>query len=99
MKLKDILKEILEQDDLKDIVEFPNSNINLFIDRNEKKITLSPVEVEKPSPKSRVIIRSIEGKFAVKEIKEQSKDLFEITFSPSEDFESVVDFVKNELNA
>jgi hypothetical protein len=101
MRLKEIFEDIIEQTPSEDdIVEFPKENIILFINRNERELTFSPYDQMRPVPKLRVLLNSLKEKFrdGVKQIKQQERDIFEVTFNPLENFEIVVDFVKNEID-
>lgn len=98
--------------DLEDVVEFPNSNFVLSIDRNNKKIIFSPQSHAALPSKMRTFITMLKQDFRVIRLKSLEDEgdagpgdtddlalrgVFEIEFDPREDFESIVDYIKQKV--
>lgn len=114
MQLKKIILEVLrEQEDAENIIEFPNENFTVSINRNEKKLVFAPLLHSAIPSKIRTYINLLKQNFRVLRVnslededdtRENDVDdpklrgVFEIEFDPREDFEAVLDFIRNQID-
>jgi len=114
MKLKKILLEMLQEQeqDSEDVIEFPSNNMVLSVDKNKKKLILTPLNLSSNSSTIRKIILMLKQNFKISKINaledddsrvnktydSSLKNTFEIQVDPTENLDSVVEFVKNEAN-
>ena|SRR5579859_5542959 len=81
-----------------EVFELPTQNINVSLFPNEKKILFTQINKDKPNNKSRSIINQIKQQFDVQSVEIHEPYSFEIKLSPTSDFYTVVDFIKNEFD-
>ena len=101
MKLAPIFKKLLkEQEEEERVISFPGDNFAMSLFRDENKLTFNPVQNTKPSHKIRQVINQIKQNFKVSRVQEskEKKDMWELYLDPAEKFDSVVDFIKNEVD-
>jgi hypothetical protein len=97
---------------LEDTIEFPTQNFVVSIDRAEKKLTFSPQSHSMLPSKMRTFLTMLKQNFRVIKLNslEDEDDagpgdvddpnlrgIFEIEFDPREDFEKVVDFIRQKV--
>jgi hypothetical protein len=96
MKLVTLLKEILEEDDEEITAEYPKHNLNISFFEKEKKIHFAPLQGVSSS-KTRTIINQVKDNFKVISVRQLPHGVFELKLDPTQQFFSVVDFIKTEL--
>jgi hypothetical protein len=114
--LKKVLMEALVEQDpqgLDNVIEFPNENFMVSIDRNRKKLIFSPQQHSSLPSKLRTMLTMLKQRFNIIKVNslEDEDDagqgdtddpnlrgVFEIVVDPREDFEAVVDFVRNSMD-
>lgn len=94
MRLQEIVKRILCEQDQDNIIEFPNENMTVSVFRAEKKLIFSPQEHESLPSKIRTVLHLLKQNFHVLRVKHMAGNSFELDFDPREDFESVITFIK-----
>jgi hypothetical protein len=111
MKLKSIAKKILIEQELndEDIIELSSMNMSASINPFKKSIILVPIDLKKQSEIRKVIVLlktnfrivkvnnlSDEDSKINKDKESNMKNSFEVVVDPRENFDSVVDFIKNQ---
>jgi len=107
MKLIDILKEVLlELDngmdsigDEEDLLQFPHMNFTVSIFRDEKKLLFSPQNHQSIPNKIRTLINDLKQTFRISDVVQKEIGTFEVTLDPRTDLDSVIDFIKQELES
>lgn len=79
------------------VLEFPNSNFAVSFFGADKKLLFSPQSHESLPNKVRTMVNMIKQNFKVSQIEQKDMGAFEITLSPQENFDAVVNFIKQEL--
>lgn len=97
MKLKEVYKDLLrEAEGDGETLEFPNDNFTLSIFRGNKTLLFSPQHHNAITSKIRTLINMLKQNFRILRINNKDLGAFEVEVDPREDFESVVDFIKNQ---
>jgi hypothetical protein len=79
------------------LLEFPNSNFVVSLFGADKKLLFSPQSHESLPNKVRTMVNMIKQNFKVSQIEQKDMGAFEITLSPQENFDGVVNFIKQEM--
>jgi hypothetical protein len=97
LSLRSIIEEALaEQEDEGNVIEFPQDNFNLSIFRSQRKLLFTPQFHNAMTKNVRTLVTMLKQNFRIKEVNDKSLGAFEIEVEPTEDFESVVDFIKQQ---
>lgn len=111
LKLKNIILEVLQTEQEEDVLEFPNENFTVSIDRNKRKLIFAPQEHSSLPSKLRTMLTMLKQRFNIVNINslEDENDagsgdvddpnlrgVFEVEVDPRENFDSVIQFVKTE---
>lgn len=106
MRLKDVISELLHEQTpvdpldtisaLDNVIKFPNQNFTMSMFANEKKILLMPQQHKSVSGKIKALVSNLKRNFRIIDIADKDFNSLEITFDPRENFESIIDFVKQE---
>jgi len=86
----------LEMEGDGEILEFPNDNFTLSIFRGTKKLLFSPQYHNAITNKIRTLINMLKQNFRILRINNKDLGAFEVEVDPREDFESIVDYIKNQ---
>lgn len=101
-----LLKEALEN-----VIEFPNDNFVLSIDRSKRFLTFTPQQHQSVTSNIRSLLNVLKQNFKVTKVRsvEDEEDsgildiddpklrgAFVVEVDPREDFESIVDFIKQQ---
>ena len=110
MRLRKILSEILrEQEPDKDVIELPNLNFLISVDRAKKRLIFAPQGHSAVPSKLRTMIAMLKQSFNVLKVNslEDEEDYdtpddptlrgtFEIEFDPRENLEEVIKFIREQ---
>jgi hypothetical protein len=100
LKLSYVVDEILkEQDDSQsssEIYQFPHDNMTISVFRNRKILSFTPQFHKSLTSKIRTFITTLKTNFMVLRITPKSMNSFEVEFDPRQNFDEVVDFVKQQ---
>ena len=115
MKLMRVLREALaEQDEqgLEDVIEFPNQNFTVSIDRAKKKLTFAPQSHSALPSKMRSFITMLQQDFDILRLTSLEDEgdegpgdvddpnlrgVFEMELDPRTDLEEIVDYIKQKV--
>lgn len=94
--LKQLLEDIgpLGQTE-ENTVELSKQNLVVSFFEKERKLHFSPLDATKPSPQARTFINDLKEKFKITNVMQQSGNIFVVTLDPREDFNLVLDYIKN----
>ena len=112
MKLISIINKIIKEQEMIDdenVFELPSKNMTVSIDRNKRKFIFAPFK-NKKSSEIRNLINLLKNNFRTTKINNLSDEdsrnkqnyvsdlinAFEVEIDPRENFDSVIDFVKNQ---
>lgn len=103
MKLKEVFINLIkegEEDSVDDsLIEFPDHNFCVAFFKDEKRIIFSPQNDTKELPEMvDAFVEIMKEKYAVSEAEPKEVGTFEVVFDPREDFESVLTFIKQQLD-
>ena len=91
------LKQIfLEAEGDGETLEFPNDNFVLSIFRGNKTLLFSPQYHNSITNKIRTLVNMLKQNFRILAVKDKDLGAFEVQVDPREDFEAVVDYIKNQ---
>lgn len=108
MKLKDVLIEILSEQD-GDVLEFPDENLTISIDRPKRRLIFAPQKDASLPSKLRTILTMVRQEFKVSKVTSLEDEgdagpgdtddpklqgVFELVLDPRENIDKVVDFIK-----
>ena len=101
MKLMDVLRSVLEANDVYDLhggnpnlLEFPKDNFVASLVPNEKRIEFSPRDESKTSTRIRSLINDIRNKFRVAKVVQIGMNTFNVSMDPLENFDKVAAYIK-----
>lgn len=103
MKLKEVFINLIKEGDMEDpvddsIVEFPEHNFVISLFKDEKKVIFSPQNCTQELPEmAHAFVEVMKEKYAVSKAEPKEVGTFEVIFDPREDFESVLTFIKQQL--
>lgn len=97
MKLKKLFLELLQEEELDDVIKFPAQNLVVSIFRSDKRMMLMPQD-KGDSTLARSYVNMLKQQFRVYDVNHLSGNVFEVIFDPREDFESVVEYIRNQVD-
>ena len=113
MQLKKVLMEALmeqDQQEVDDVIEFPNENFTVSIDRNKKRFIFSPQQHASLPSKLRTVLTMLKQRFNIIKINSlededdagqgdtddmKLRGVFEVVVDPRENIDAVIDFIKS----
>ena len=111
IKLWDIIKEIYEQEESENIIDFPDQNFTVALDPNQKKMIFAPEEDSVLPSKLRTLIQMIRQEFNVSNVKSledegdydsgddsEMRGSFQMEFDPRENFDEAVRFIQQQAD-
>lgn len=106
MKLKNILKEALEDFDTApmpgmdngEVLELPNSNFTISVFREEKKLLFTPQEHSSLPDSVKELVYTMKEYFNISKINNKDNAIFEVEFDPRQDFNKVLLFIQEQLD-
>lgn len=103
MKLKEVFINLLkegEEEPVDDsIIEFPEYNFSVSLFKDEKRIIFSPQNCTQDLPEMvDAFVEIMKEKYAVSKAEPKEVGTFEVVFDPREDFESVLTFIKQQVD-
>ena len=109
MRLRELLNEVIREQETEDVIELPNQNFSITIDRPKKKLIFAPEGHSSLPNKIRTILQMLKQHFNVLNVNslEDEDDyegtddpnlrgVFEIEFDPRENFDEVINFVRQQ---
>jgi hypothetical protein len=94
-EIDDGLSNISSQDD--SVLEFPNQNFSISVFRDEKKLLFAPIQHQSIPSKTRTFINNLKQNFRIKQIVQKDLGSFEVVLDEREDLDSVLDYIKQEI--
>jgi hypothetical protein len=96
MKLREIFEDLMGQEDPNQnkVVEFPQSNLSISFFKNEKKISISPIDGEETQGIRSMINQIKQAGFKVKSTVAKGQGTFELQMDQKEDFGVFIDYVQ-----
>lgn len=102
MMMLPIIRSIIEaQDDVYDLhggnpnlIEFPKDNFAASFVPGEKRIELSPRDDSKTCTRIRSLVNDLRNQFRIAKVVQLGMNTFNVVFDPSEDFDNVTAYVK-----
>lgn len=108
MKLIDVFNKILKEDNMgldpitssgeDTVIEFPSSNFAISLFRANKTLLFTPQQHTSITNKIRTFVNMIKQNFKVQKIAQKGQGIFEVQLDPVQDFDEVIDFIKNEVD-
>lgn len=95
MLLRLVVESLLREQDA-EVMEFPNDNFTLSIFRSNKTLVFTPQYHHSVTNKIRTLITMLKQNFRILRVNDKDLGSFEVEVDPREDFESVVDFIRNQ---
>ena len=97
MNLKSLYESVLkEQEGDGEVLEFPHDNFTLSIFRGTKKLLFSPQHHDSITNKIRTLVNTLKQNFRILRVNDKDLGAFEIEVDPRENFEAIIDFIKNQ---
>lgn len=93
LSLKQIL---LEMEGDGQTLQFPNDNFTLAIFRKNKTLVFTPQYHTSITNKVRTLVNMLKQNFRILRVEDKDLGAFEVQVDPREDFEGVVDWIKNQ---
>ena len=105
MKLKTFLLEALNElddgttpvDGNENLLEFPNMNFTIAVFRDQKKLLFSPQDHSSIPNKIRTFVNDLKQTFRISSVIQKDIGSFEVTLDPRTDLDSVLDYIKQEI--
>lgn len=91
----DQMQNIALDDD--DVLEFPNQHFSISIFRDEKKLLFTPQQHQSIPNKIRTFVNDLKQNFRIQSVSQKDLGAFEVQLDQREDLDSVVDFIKQEI--
>lgn len=104
MKLKEVFTALLKEGDMEDpvddsIVEFPEHNFVISLFKDEKRVVFSPQNnTQELAEMPMAFVEVMKEKYAVSKAEPKEVGTYEVVFDPREDFESILTFIKQQLD-
>ena len=95
--LKSLVEDVFNGEE-DSTIELPKQNLVVSFFEQEKRLNFSALDVSKPAPQARTFINELKQKFKVSQVKQQAGNVFVVLIDPREDFNLVIDFIKNAAN-
>ena len=101
MKLKEVFINLIKEEEQvfdDSIIEFPEHNFSVSLFKDEKRIIFSPQNYTQNLPEMvDAFVEIMKEKYVVSKAEPKEVGTFEVIFDPREDFESVLTFIKQQL--
>lgn len=91
------LKQVLmEMDGDGETLQFPDDNFVLSVFRGNKTLLFTPQYHKSITNKIRILVNMLKQAFRIVRVSDRDLGAFEVEVDPREDFETVVNFIKNQ---
>lgn len=110
MHLKKLFLEVLKEQESEDVLEFPNENFTVSLDRERQRLIFAPQQHASLPSRLRNMLNMLKQRFNVSKVNslEDEDDvgpndiddpnlrgIFEIVLDPRENFDAVIEFIQN----
>ena len=107
MKLAEVYKNILKEEEVEaqgvdpttgaNVIELPNLNMTISLFPDKKQLLFAPQSHASMPNKVRELVNQLKEKFKISNIEQTDMSSFLISIDPIEDFDSVVAFIRQDV--